>query len=74
MKIVNKIKLIKTYVKPLLTFDCEVLDLDDNDIKELSKSEGSALKRTIRITKKCHTTPLYAALSIESTKNMILKQ
>ena len=71
---VNKIKLFKTYVKPLLTFGCEVLDLDDNDVNELSKAEGNALKRVIGITKKCHTTPLYAALSIESTKNIILKQ
>ena len=74
MNMVNKIKLFKTYVKPLLTFGCEVLDLDDNDVNELSKAEGNALKRVIGITKKCHTTPLYAALSIESTKNIILKQ
>jgi hypothetical protein len=67
-------EVIKTYVKPLLTFGCEVLDPNDNDINELSKSVGNALKIIIGIIKKCHTTPLYAALSIESTKNIVLKQ
>jgi hypothetical protein len=49
MNMVNKIKLFKTYVKPLLTLGCEVLDLDDNDINELSKSEGNALIIELKI-------------------------
>ena len=50
MAISNKIKLFKIYIKPLVTFGCEVLDLNEDDLKELKKCEGNALKRIIGIT------------------------
>ena len=51
-----------------------MLDLDTNEINELKKCEGNAIKQIVGITKKCHTTPLYGALDMDSTVNSILIQ
>jgi len=74
MNIQTKLKLFKVYIKPLLTYGCELLDLDTNEMSELKKSEGNAIKQIVGIAKKCHTTPLYGALDMESTANSILIQ
>jgi hypothetical protein len=74
MNIQTKLKLFKVYIKPLLTYGCELLDLDANEINELKKCEGNAIKQIVGISKKCHTTPLYGALDMGSTVNSILIQ
>ena len=61
MNIQTKLKLFKVYIKPLLTYGCEMLDLDANEMSELKKCEGNAIKQIVGIAKKCHTTPLYGA-------------
>ena len=68
MEISNKMKLFKIYIKQLLTFVCEVLDLNEDELNELKICEGNVLKRIIGITKKCNTSQIYAAMSLESTK------
>ena len=65
MSITTKLKLFKVYIKPLLTYGCELLDLDTNEINELKKCEGNAIKQIIGIAKKCHTSPLYGAINME---------
>jgi hypothetical protein len=51
------LKLFKVYIKPLLTYGCEL-----NEMSELKKCEGNAIKQKVGIAKKCHTTPFYGAL------------
>ena len=60
----TKLKLFKAF-KPLLTYGCELLDLDPNEVGELKKCEGNAIKQIIGIAKKCHTSPLYGAINME---------
>jgi len=74
MGIPTKLKLFKIYIKPLLTYGCELLDLDLNELGELKKCEGNAIKQIIGIAKRCHTSPLNGALDIESTANSIMIQ
>jgi len=75
MSIPTKLKLFKIYIKPLLTYGCELLDLDSNELGELKKCEGNAIKQIIGIAKRCHTSPLlYGALDMESTANSIMIQ
>jgi hypothetical protein len=69
-----KMKLFKVYIKPLLTYGCEILDLDENELKSLKQIEGNVVKKLIGIPRRCHTTPLYGALDIESTRNTIMIQ
>ena len=66
-----KMKLFKIYIKPLLTYGCEMLDLDENELNLLKQIEGNVVKKLIGIPRRCHTTPLYGALDIESTRNTI---
>ena len=37
MSIPTKLKLFKVYIKPLLTYGCELLDLDPNEVGELKE-------------------------------------
>jgi hypothetical protein len=37
MSIPTKLKLFKVYIKPLLTYGCELLDLDSNEVGELKE-------------------------------------
>ena len=74
MSITTKIKLFNTYIKPLIAYGCELMDLSTTEINELKKTEGNALKRIIGITKKCHSGPVYGAFYMEATDKSILKQ
>jgi hypothetical protein len=65
-------KLFKIYIKPLLTFGYETLDLNDDEL--LKQIEGNVVRKLIGIPKRFHTTPLYGALDIESTRNTIMIQ
>ena len=71
MHISSRVKLFRTYIKPLLSYGCDVLDLNENDLLELKRCEGNALKDIIGITRKCHTSPIYAALGMETTLESI---
>jgi len=70
----EKMKLFKIYIKPLLTFGYETLDLNDDELKLLKQIEGNVVKKLIGIPKRFHTMPLYGALDIESTRNTIMIQ
>ena len=69
-----KMKLFKIYIKPLLAYGFEMLDLDENELNLLKQIEGNVVKKLIGIPRRCHTTPLYGALDIESTRNTIMIQ
>ncbi len=73
MHISSRVKLFKTYIKPLLSYGCDVLDLNENDLLDLKRCEGNALKDIIGITRKCHTSPIYAALGMETTVESVRK-
>jgi hypothetical protein len=74
MDIISRVKLFKTYIKPLLSYGCDVLDLnDENDLLDLKRCEVNALKDIIGITRKCHTSPIYAALGMETTVESVRK-
>ncbi len=69
----SRVKLFKTYIKPLLSYGCDVLDLNENDLLDLKRCEGNALKDIIGTTKKCHTSPIYTALGMQTTVESIRK-
>lgn len=69
----TKITLFKIYIKPVLYYGLESLQLTQEETSQLKKIEGNIVKRLLGISKKCRTTPIYSALRIESTNESIYK-
>jgi hypothetical protein len=71
MSIQTKLSLFKIYIKPLLYYGCESLDLNKKDVNDIRKCEGGIVKSLVGISKYCHTDPLFSALDIENTEESI---
>jgi len=67
MSINTKINLFKIYIKPLLYYGIESLDIN----KEIGKCESSIVKQLIGISKYCHTTDLFSALYINTAEESL---
>jgi hypothetical protein len=48
--------------------------IQTNWVGELKKCEGNGIKQIIGIAKRCHTSPIYGAMNMESTVNSIMIQ
>ncbi len=69
MSIGTKLKLFKVYSSRLFSrmdVNCSNL-IQTNWVGELKKCEGNAIKQIIGIAKRCHTSPIYGAMNMEST-------
>jgi len=55
MSINTKISLFKVYIKPLLYYGAESLDLNIGDINDIKKCEATIVKQLVGISKYCHT-------------------
>jgi len=73
MCVSTKISLLKIYIKPLLYYGLEALDLNKSEINDIKKCESSIVKQLMGISKYCHTEELFSALSIETTEESIYK-
>ena len=63
--------MFKTYVRPVLMYGCETLDLNKSEIEKISKCEGTALKRMLGLKKRCYTRHLFNAVQIGTTDRYI---
>ena len=63
--------MFKTYVRPILMYGCETLDLNKSEIEKISKCEGNALKRMLGLKKRCYTRHLFNAVQIGTTDRYI---
>ena len=74
MCVSTKISVFKVYIKPLLYYDLEALDLNKSEINDIKKCESSIVKQLMRISKYCHhIEELFSALSLEKTEESIYK-
>ena len=71
MSINTKISLFKIYIKPLLYYGIESLDINKGDLNEIGKCESSMVKQLIGISKYCHTTDLFSALNINTAEESL---
>ena len=71
MSINTKISLFEIYIKPLLYYGIESLDINKGDLNEIGKCESSIVKQMIGISKYCHTTDLFSALNINTAEESL---
>jgi len=63
--------MFKTYVRPVLMYGCETLDLNESEIEKIAKCEGTAIKRMMGLKKRCYTRHLLNALNIGTSARFI---
>jgi hypothetical protein len=68
-----KAHLFKTYIRPILTYGIENMELNGNEILEFKKLESNAIKRLLRIPIRCKTTDLVDSLNIEQTNRYLMR-
>jgi hypothetical protein len=70
----TKLRLYITYLKPLIAYGSEIINYNENELKEMKKLDGNTLKKIIGLSKNCVSTPLYNALGADTTRESIYKQ
>jgi hypothetical protein len=68
-----KAHLFKTYIRPILTYGIENMELNGNELLEFKKLEGNAMKRLLRIPIRCKTKDLVDSLNIEQTNRYLMR-
>ena len=63
--------MLKTYIRPIITYGLENTFLTKTNEKRLKRQEGNVIKNCLQISRTCHTTDLYAALNIDKITNHI---
>ena len=66
-------KLFKSFIRPILMYGLDCLNLNKDEIRSVKKTEGIILKEMIGVGRWCTTTAIYAALHIDSTVNSLIK-
>ena len=59
--------MFKTYVRPVIMYGLEILDLNIGEIEQIRRLESLALKRMLKLKKRCYTRHLMNSLKISST-------
>jgi hypothetical protein len=68
-----KAQLFRTYIRPILTYGTENMQLDQRELLQFKRIEGNCLKRILRIPTRCRTTDLFDALKIEQTNDYLIR-
>ena len=66
-----KAQMLKTYIRPIITYGLENTFLTKTNENRLKRQEGNVIKNCLQISRTCHTTDLYAALNIDKITNYI---
>lgn len=66
-----KAQLYKTFLRPVLLYGMENLNLNKTQLNEIKRIEGNTIKRLIGIPNRCHSTELLIALNIDTTSNYL---
>ena len=74
MNVYVKMSLFKTYLKPLLYYGIELIDLNVGEMVEMKRIEGNLLKKVIGMSKCCRSEPVYGALGLETAEENIKHQ
>ena len=74
MDVFIKMSLFKTYLKPLLYYGIELLDINGSEKSELKRIEGNLIKKVIGMSKCCRSEPIYGALGLETSEESIKLQ
>ena len=69
----TKAQLLKIYIRPVLAYGIENIELDKKNLLTLKRLEENNLKRMLQISNRCHSTELYEALNIEAATNYLTR-
>jgi exonuclease III len=67
-----KAQMYKTYVRPVLYYGLENINLNQTEKGRLQRIESNLIKMCIGISKYCHSTQLLLALNIESAQSRLI--
>ena len=62
-----KAQMIKAYIRPVLSYGLENIWLTRTNLNRIKRQEGNVLKNCLKISRNCHSSDLYSALSIDQT-------
>jgi hypothetical protein len=68
-----KAQLFKSYIRPVVTFGCENMPLNELDLNIFKRLECNSVKKMLKIPKRCHSSSLLEALHIETTKSYCIR-
>ena len=66
-----KAQLFKSYIRPVLTYGSENMELNGIELLEFKKLEGNSIKKLLKLPTRCHTTDLVDALNVEQTNRYL---
>ena len=66
-----KAHLYKTYVRPVLTYGCENMNINASSLNNIKRTEGNIVKGLLTIPRRCCTTSLFLSLNIMPTDYII---
>ena len=66
--------LYKTFIRPVLMYGMESIDLKKTEINEMRRTEGNIVKKLIGIPSRCRTTSFLLSLNIEDTRTFLENQ
>ena len=66
-----KAHLYKTYVRPVLTYGCENMNINASSQNDIERTEGNIVKGLLTIPRRCRTTSLFLSLNIMPTDYII---
>ena len=66
-----KAHLFKKYIRPVICYGTENLELNGAELLEFKKLEGNAIKRLLRIPIRCKTTDFVDSLNIEQSNRYL---
>jgi len=71
MDMFTKIKLFKVYIRPLLLYGMETIQLNGDECNDLKVTEGNMLKKMIGIPNSSKSTELYDLFNITTTQTQL---
>ena len=72
MNIFTKVKLFKVYIRPLLLYGMETIQLNGDEFNDLKTTEGNGmLKKMIGITNSSKSTELYDLFNLNTTQTQL---
>ena len=67
----HKLSLYKIYGRPVLLYGLESLQLTQQEIQKLQRTEANTIKASLRLNKRCRTKKLLYAIGLETTANTL---
>lgn len=67
----TKAKMFKIFLRPVLMYGVENLQMKKSDAKQIKRADGNLLKRLLNVNKRCYTSEIKRSCNIELTHEKI---